>query len=66
MLLRDLLKRLNQLAKEKPEILEMEVRLCDEIEDTSNNITAISIVSQMNHLTKKIEKYVEIEGNKYE
>ena len=44
----------------------MEVRLCDEIEDTSNNITAISIVSEMNHLTKKIEKYVEIEGNKYE
>lgn len=66
MLLCDLLKMLNQLAKEKPEILKMEVRLCDEIEDTSNNITAISIVSQMNHLTKKIEKYVEIEGNKYE
>lgn len=66
MKLKQFLEQLNQLAKERPEALEMEVKLCDEIEDASINITAICIVSQMNHLTNKIEKRVEIEGNKYE
>lgn len=66
MTLKQLLEHLNYLAEKKPEALEMNVKFVDEIDETSCNLTEIFIVSQMNHLTKKIEQFVEIAGNKYD
>lgn len=65
MILKQLLEHLNYLAEKKPEALEMSVKLVDEIDETQYTPTEIFIVSQMNHLTKQIERFVEIAGNKY-
>ena len=66
MKLKQLLEQLNQLAKERPEALEMEVLLYDEIEKTSSNLIEVSILSKMNYHINKIETFIKFTGNKYE